>query len=54
MLLTMRAWTEGARALAVYTAEQLDIAKYSDAEADIQRAKKSRRTVNAGVQSFFY
>lgn len=53
MLLTMRAWTEGARALAVYTAEQLDIAKYSDVDVDIQRAKNRVALLTPVCKAFF-
>jgi len=53
MLLTMRAWTEGARALAVYTAEQLDIVKYSEDAAEIECANRRVALLTPVCKAFF-
>lgn len=53
MLLTMRAFTEGARALAVYTAHQLDIAKYSDNVEAINKATDRIALLTPICKAFF-
>lgn len=53
MLLTMRAWTEGARALSVYTAEQLDFAKHSQDEAQVLSASNRVALLTPVCKAFF-
>lgn len=53
MLLTMRSWTEGARALAVYTAEQLDVAKYSSDEGVVAQANNRVALLTPLCKAFF-
>ena len=53
MLLSMRAWTEGGRALAVYTAEQLDIVKYSGQTAEVERAAQRVALLTPVCKAFF-
>ncbi|MDY0005675.1 MAG: acyl-CoA dehydrogenase family protein, partial [Spongiibacteraceae bacterium] len=52
MLLTMRAFNEGGRALASYTAQQLDIAKYSGEPAEQQRAEALIALLTPVVKAF--
>lgn len=53
MLLTMRAWTEGARALSVYTAEQLDLAKYSSDSSAVTKAQNRVALLTPVCKAFF-
>lgn len=53
MLFTMRAWTEGARALSVYTAEQLDLAKHSDDKECVARANNRVALLTPVCKAFF-
>ncbi len=53
MLLTMRAWNEGGRALASYVGMQLDMAKFSDDPETQQKAEERVALLTPVAKAFF-
>jgi Rrf2 family protein len=53
MLLTMRAWNEGGRALASYVGMQLDIAKFSDDDEARKKAEERVALLTPVAKAFF-